>query len=119
MPAPGQLSLPPFTEGNTWPGIPLITVQLEDTSPPAVPIAGVRMYFRRFPQEQIPAVKLHSDGGGIIIQDANAWEVVIPAIDLPKLKVGKWYFDIEFTRTDGVVQTFITGDTEVLSRITY
>ena len=102
-----------FVSGDTWGGIPSITV----TPAPVQSCALAEMQFRINATSNTPAASLSSADGSINITDAVNWEFNIPAQSLP-LKPGNYVWSFRTTDADDVVQTYLQGSIAVLDPIT-
>ena len=114
---PGAYTLPAFTHGDTWDGVPTITITIDDAAP-STALSSVRMHFRTTAaQKGSPLLELTSAAGDITITSAANWIISIPAqsLDLP---VGTLYYDIEFTDTAGTITTYLSGTITVAQDVT-
>jgi hypothetical protein len=117
--------LTPFTEGDEWEGIPLITITVGPDGgpfvPPANPLALVTMRFKKNTDVQPnPVVELSSaTPGQITIQDAADWQFSIPPQILPSLTHGKWTWRIRCKDNagDGSPKTYLADEIEVLETV--
>ncbi len=117
---PGTIKLSPMIEGDTWLGIPSISVGVETngvTGTPDVPLASVRMQFRQCGARGRLYVELTSADLEIEILDAPSWSIQIHK-KLLGLPAGSYVFDIEFTDDDGNIYTLLKGVQEVQAGIT-
>jgi len=118
---PETLDLEAFTAGDTWEGIPALTIQ-ENGAPPASPLALARMRFRRTDApigsaEETARVELSSADGEIEIVSAANWEISVPEQDVPGLTEGKWRYNMEFTDQEADVRTYLKGNIEIESDV--
>jgi hypothetical protein len=114
---PATYHLPSVVEGDTWAGIPALTVRVNNAAP-ASALALVRIQIRRRHDDADALVSLHSgSGGGISIDDAAAWEVSVArrVLDLP---AGRYVHDVEFTDAAGEVRTYLAGSLSVGKQVT-
>lgn len=119
MATPGTVTLLPFTEGDTWEGIPSVKIGLKNGDPMPTDLVLVKMQFRRDPQSQTVGGRLNSEtGGGIFITSASDWEFNIPSRPMRLLTQGTWLWDIQTTDDSGNITTYIKGTIEVLPQIT-
>jgi len=102
-----------FVSGDTWLGIPSITV----TPAPVDPCALAEMQFRINATSNTPAASLSSADGSIVITDAANWEFYIPEQNLT-LKPGNYVWSLRTTDDQSVVQTYMQGSIVVLDPIT-
>ena len=112
---PGKLTVEGMVEGDTWRGVPSLTVTI-DGLVPSVALAGVKMQFRK----RIGGVvgdELSTANGRISILSAANWQVRIGPSML-ELTQGSWLFDCEFTAVDGSVYTMLKGTLQVAAGIT-
>lgn len=112
---PGILTVEGMVEGDTWRGVPSLTVTIDDATP-ASPLSSVRMQFRRKPGGVV-GDELSTANGLIAILDAEAWEVKIGPTRMD-LTPGQWLFDVEFSAADGSVYTLLKGVLQVAYGIT-
>jgi len=101
-----------FVEGDTWPGIPLVTF----STPPSENLESIRMAFRQSFVATRTMVKLSSDSGGIVILDPVTWSFKVPHQFLP-LAAGSYVWQIETTDAIGRISTPMQGSIQVLSDI--
>jgi hypothetical protein len=114
---PGTYNLPSVTEGDTWVGVPSITIAING-DPPASSLARVAMQFRRRHTDADALVSLHSgSGGGITIDDAAGWEIAVPPQVLT-LDAGSYVYDLETEDATGVIRTYLAGRLTVLPQVT-
>jgi hypothetical protein len=106
-------SLVSFVKGDTWEGLPSITVN--NRLAPGN-LSKVKMAFKLDPRILVPVLELTQDNGGISIIDAVNWVFSVNPGRYP-LAVGKYYWQIE-TADDGdpaYVQTLLAGTGQVLA----
>lgn len=102
--------------GDTWNGIPSITVQN-----PLAPgnLASVKLAFKVSPQNTAPVLELTSANGDIVITSAANWVFTVSSgiYDLP---VGRYLWQIETTddSSPAYIQTILEGTAEVLDNLT-
>ena len=101
-----------FVEGDTWPGIPLVTF----STPPSENLESIRMSFRQSFVATRTMVKLSSDNGEIVILDPVTWSFKVPHQPLP-LAAGSYVWQIETTDAIGRISTPMQGSIQVLSDI--
>lgn len=119
MATPAQLTLKPFTEGDTWEGIQVTGITMTNGDPLPSPLALVKMQFRRNPNDATVGGRLSSEiGGGIIIVNAEDYVFNIPARQMRLMQAGTWLWDIQLTDESDVITTYLTGTIEVLPQIT-
>ncbi len=114
--SPALLRLEPFTAGDTWDGIPSITLKINGAAPAAA-LASARMRFQRDGRQIPEFVELSSAvGAQIVITSAAGWELTVPPQPVA-LTRGSWSYNLETTDTAGEVQTFLFGSIEILRDI--
>jgi hypothetical protein len=102
-----------FVEGDTWGGIPSITV----TPTPGPDVASARMHFRESWISPRVLVRLDSSNADeITITSAANWTFEVPVQSL-SLKAGNYVWQFETTDTDDRIQTYLQGEIQVLSDI--
>lgn len=105
----------PIYAGDTWPGIPAITLTL-DGIPPVFALASARLVFFKNgqPAGKSPAtgITLASPSTITIVSAAN-WSMLIPPQILP-LDPGEWTFQFKTTDAAGTVQTWFAGTLTIL-----
>lgn len=109
---------PSVKAGDTWSGFGPVTFTV-DGSEPSNAIASVRLQFRT--RDQIGgsdyAAQLTSAGGDITIDDADAWQITIPAQVLDLDPATYWY-DVEITDNAGGIYSWLEGKLSVKPDIT-
>ena len=105
----------PIYAGDTWPGIPAISI-LIGGSPPAAAVARARLVFFRAGQDpgSTPATGFQltsPDGVGII--NASTWSMTIPPAIL-LLDRGDWSLQFKTTDADGIIKTWFAGTLTIL-----
>jgi hypothetical protein len=114
---PATLVLEPMVQGDTWDGIPSITLMING-APPAEALASVRMRFQRDGKQLPNYVELTSTvAAQITISSAAGWELVVPPQPVPDLTRGSWSWNLETTDALGAVRTFLQGTLEILRGI--
>ena len=115
---PQALTLDPITAGDTWPGIPSISIRISVngvSSPPSSPLKTVRMRFAQRLMSLGDVVELSSSSPDeILITSAANWEFSIPPQAVPSLTEGSWRWNLETTADDGTVATYLAGEFPVL-----
>jgi hypothetical protein len=116
MASPAIVSILPFVEGDTWPGITSIAI-LEDGVPPTSDASVAVLRFA--PSRNAPrvSVELSSADSEVTITDPNLWTFAVPATDLPQLKAGTYVYAFRVTNVAGDTTTYLEGEIEVLPRI--
>lgn len=106
----------PIYAGDTWPGIPAITIQV-NAAPPAVPAASATLVF--FKAADKPGGTSPMTGtilkspDAVTITSAAGWTFAVPAQILP-LESGEWTFQFKTRDTAGAVRTWLTGTLSIL-----
>ncbi len=109
-----------FVEGDTWGGIPEISITISGT-PPADDVASAKMQFHPASGFETVAT-ITSAGGGITITSAANWTFIVPAQDLElpdgsPLPSGSYVWGFQTTDINGVKQTYLEGTVEVLPAV--
>lgn len=112
---PGILTVEGMVEGDTWRGVPSLTVTIDDATPTS-PLASVRMQFRKR-TGSVVGDEMSTANGRIAILNAASWQVQIGPSAM-NLEAGSWPFDIEFTAISGSVYTLLKGTLKVAAGIT-
>lgn len=110
-----ELVLSSVVAGDTWPGIPGISVTING-SPPIEELAFARIQFRKTAESNPAKETLDTENGGISIADPVTWQVVIPPQKL-SLTPATWRWDYETTDAAGTVKTYVYGTLTVLEDI--
>jgi hypothetical protein len=114
---PSKLALTPFTEGDTWEGLPSVTIRVNDAAP-ASPISTVTMRFKKAGAVPSEVIELSSDEPAEInITDAEGWVFAIPEQALPGLTFGKWIWRIRVTDAAGEIRTYLADELTVLETV--
>lgn len=115
---PANLEFPDAVTGDTFDGIALQSVLVDD-APPANALAKLEIHFRRTPATTgDAALKLSSTDGGVTISDAAAWTATINSFTIT-LGAGTWYHDWQFTDAAGNVRTYIGGTWRIVQDVTH
>lgn len=109
----------PIYAGDTWPGLPAITIRVATegdpapAAPPALPVASARLLF--FKPGELPGGKAPATGCElpVTITSAAGWELAIPPVILP-LAPGEWAFQLKTTDSAGTIRTWLTGTLQIL-----
>lgn len=102
-----------FVEGNTWGGIPAISI-LVANAPPAAAVSSVVMQFWA-PGQTGHLIALTSAGANIVITSAANWTFVVSAQTL-NLAAGTYNWAIQFTDINNVIEDYMAGTIEVQPR---
>ena len=114
---PQKLSLTPFTEGDTWDGIPSLTVTING-SPPASALSLVTMRFKKSGGLESETVQLTSATvGQITITNAATWAITVPAQIVPALTTGKWTWRMRFQDATGDKRTYLADEITILETV--
>lgn len=113
---PGKLTLEPFTEGDSWDGIPAFTLTVNGV-PPASPIDTVTMRFKKSGSQPSEIITLSSADDEITIVDAAGWEIEVPQQIVAGLTYGKWDWRIRITDDEGVIKTYVADTIEILETV--
>jgi hypothetical protein len=100
--------------GDTWPGIPSISIRPNDEIP-ADPVTSAKLiFFKAEEGPATPALELTSAAEITIISAAN-WEFDVPPIILD-LDPGEWTFRFSTVANDthATVRTWIVGTLQIL-----
>ena len=114
---PQSLTLESFTEGDTWEGIPSITIAINGAAPVSA-MSLVTMRFKKAGLATSTAVVLTSaTPGQITITNAATWTFTVPEQIVTGLTVGKWTWQIRITNAAGVKKTYLADEIEVLESV--
>ncbi len=119
---PQKLPLTAFTEGDTWDGIPQITIKVgPDGGPfgaPETPLELVTLRFKKANDLPGSVVELSSADSEITITSAANWIFTIPEQKVAGLTEGKWDWRLRCT-TDGGddVKTYLADQITVLPTV--
>lgn len=114
--APELIVLDSVVRGDTWVGIPSITIK-RNGAPPSNAAASARMHFKKTAQAANPALSLSSPAEGIVVSDSANWVFVVSPRVL-SLGAGDWLADFETTDAVGTIWTPIQFKLTVLQDIT-
>ena len=93
------------------------THSLQLQTPPGSDLLHAKIQFRREGATGSVGLELTDENGGIVIDDADAWIISVPAQD-PPTRAGVWYWDLETETTDGTIRTYVGGEWEILQDVT-
>jgi hypothetical protein len=114
---PQKLALESFTEGDTWNGIPSITITVNGSTP-ASPISTVKMRFKRSGSVPSTPVELTSaTSAQINLTNAPGWVFSVPEQIVAGLTFGDWTWRIRITDAAGKKNTYLTGEITVLEDV--
>lgn len=114
---PAKLTLTPFTEGDTWEGIPSLTIRVNGAAP-AADITSVTMRFKK--ADRVPGTEVQLSSATpaqITITNANNWQIAIPPQIVPGLISGKWTWRLRVTDATGVISTYLADELTVLETV--
>ena len=118
---PANVNLYDHTLGDTWEGMVIGPVLINDAVPPD-PVISCRIQFRPFPNTRKLGYELNvapeSGEGLIVIDDINNWEFTVPQqiLDMP---AGKYVWDFETTDSAGIKRTLYEGTFNLIQDVTY
>lgn len=104
-----------FVDGDTWTGIPSITILESDTGEPPVANASSCVFVIKRQASSTTALVRLTNGDGITITDANAWTFSIPKQEVD-LDPGVYYWAFQVTDTNAITLTHLQGSLKVLPR---
>ena len=102
----------PIYAGDTWPGIPAITIR-EGGEIPASSIASASLTFYKAELGLATPELVLTSPDEITLTNAAAWELAIPP-QILALPPGEWTFRFSTTTAAGVVRTWLTGTITIL-----
>lgn len=97
--------------GDSWPGIPSITIRPNDEVPTEGLASARLIFYRAEDGPTAPVLTLDTEGG--IELGAAAWELVVPKQVLP-LGLGDWYFRFSTTDAADTIRTWLIGTLTIL-----
>jgi hypothetical protein len=114
---PQKLTITPFTEGDTWDGIPSLTLTINGAAP-ASALAAVTMRFKKSGGLDSETVELTSaTAGQINITSAANWAIAIPPQIVPGLTTGKWSWRMRFQDAAEKKRTYLADEITVLETV--
>jgi hypothetical protein len=114
---PQKLAITSITEGDTWDGIPSLTVTINGAAP-ASALSIVTMRFAKIGSEGEQTVELTSaTAGQINITNAATWTITVPAQIVPGLTAGKWTWRMRFQDAAGKKRTYLADEITVLETV--
>lgn len=96
--------------GATWNGLPGCTMSTTGTALDDN-LSAVSMTFTD--SDGNVGLTLTSGGGGITIDDANAWSYSVDPITPMTLAVGIWSWTLKFTDAAGAIRKWIVGTIQI------
>ena len=100
-----------YVQGDTWAGIPTITV----TPAPSYTADSAIFAIKRQASDIQVVKQLSSDDGDIVISDDTNWIFTIPAQNL-NLNAGTYVWQFRVTDSNGGIQTSLQGSMQVLAQ---
>ena len=100
-----------FVQGDTWGGIPTITV----TPAPSYAADSAIFAIKRNASDVQTLKQLSSADGEIVISDDVNWIFTIPAQTL-NLNAGTYVWQFRVTDSNGGIQTYLQGSIQVLNQ---
>lgn len=114
---PQKLTLESFTEGDTWKGIPSVTITVNGATPPS-PISLVEMSFKKSGSVPSTPVRLTSaTPTQITLTNAAGWVFAVPPQVVAGLTYGNWTWRIRVTESTGEKHTYLTGELLILENV--
>lgn len=114
---PQKLTLTPFTEGDTWDGIPSITITINGAQPSSA-LSVVTLRFKKSGGLLSDVVELTSaTPAQITITNAATWTLTVPAQIVADLTAGKWDWRMKFTDAAGKKRTYLADQITVLETV--
>lgn len=115
---PQKLALESFTQGDTWKGIPSVTITVNGATP-GTPISVVTMRFKKATSvEPNPVVELTSaTPAQINLTNAAGWVFSVPEQIVAGLTYGDWTWRIRITDTAGKKHTYLADKITVLEDV--
>ena len=103
-------------KGDTFDGVEFTLVNKDDSLPIVLTDALIKMQFRKNYKTGTLIKEINIDDG-ITVNDALLGVFTIDAF-LIDWVIGGYYYDVEFTFSDGTVKTFISGYFNVVQDVT-
>lgn len=100
-----------FVQGDTWGGIPSITV----TPAPSYTADSAIFAIKRNASDVQTLKQLSSADGEIVISDDTNWIFAVPAQPL-NLNAGTYVWQFRVTDSNGGIQTYLQGSFQVLNQ---
>lgn len=119
MAQPAYYEMAPLVIGDTWNGIPNITIR-ESGSGIWYGLSSVKMQFRKEKSRGgNPLDEISNTNSGIIIENSGStlWSMSIPRQTL-NLVVGDIYYDLETINDSGQKYTYLEGILPVIQDVT-
>lgn len=115
MAAPAYYEMQSLVLGDTWRGIPNITINPSGVL--TTDLSSARIQFRKEKSRGgDPLDEISTTNSGIIINSATGWSISIPPQNL-NLLVGNIYWDLETIDNSGHVKTYLEGILPVLQDV--
>lgn len=116
---PKKYTIPAHVKGDTFMnGLGLVFVVTEGVAHTALDLTGysIKCQFRFGSKTGIVQASL-SESSGIVIYDTNKFSLLADNYIID-WAVGTYYYDIEFTDTDGVINTYLEGTLLITQDVT-
>ena len=110
-------NIPDHYKGDTFDGLKFTLINNDDQLPIDLTNVIIDVKFRKARQTGV-VTKSVSVGSGITVIDAVNGVFKIDAFILDWV-IGKYYYDVQFTYTNGVVKTYIKGFIKIIQDVTY
>lgn len=104
----GTLAVESVAEGDTWRGVPDLTVKIGGVAPTTT-LTGVVMEFM---DDGVILDTLTTGNGRITVLDSATWQIRIEETPL-KLKRGLWHFGVKYFDSEGHAYTLLEGRLKV------
>lgn len=105
----------PIYYGDTWPGIPAISILVGGVHP-AFAVASARLVFFRAGKDPgtTPATGcVVASPSGVVILNAATWSMTVPPAVL-LLDRGDWSLQFKTTDAAGIIKTWVAGTITIL-----
>lgn len=114
----GQIffNFPDLKTGDTFQEVQL-QIKKPDLSAPDATLSSIRMMFRQG-SETGTLTKSISGGSGMTITDATNWIVTIMKFNID-WAVDKYFYDVEITDSNNVIDTVQGGTQKIIQDVTY
>ena len=113
---PKTYNPPAAVTGDTYDGFSITGITIDGANPSNT-LASVRLQFRTAPDATTAALELTSAAADITIDDSATWAITIEAFTI-SLAAGRYYYDIEFTDSAGLIRTYVAGSWRVDQDVT-
>lgn len=118
MAAPAYYEMKPIVIGDTWDGIPSITIGSSGAND-LLGLSSAKMQFRLQKARGGAALdEISSANSGILIENSgDPWGIKIPPRNL-NLLVGDIFYDLETINASGEIKTYLEGIIPILQDVT-